>query len=48
MESMEFVNATEGDEDDGGTLENQENFHISGRDARNVIMQKLLRPPPKG
>ncbi|KAF5396447.1 Poly-U binding splicing factor half-pint family [Paragonimus heterotremus] len=36
------------DDDDGGTLEHQENFHIRGRDARNVVMQKLIRPPPRG
>ncbi|TPP61214.1 Poly U-binding-splicing factor half pint [Fasciola gigantica] len=35
-------------EEDDGLLEHQENFHIRGRDARNVIMQKLIRPPPRG
>uniref|UniRef100_A0A183B3I2 Poly(U)-binding-splicing factor PUF60 n=1 Tax=Echinostoma caproni TaxID=27848 RepID=A0A183B3I2_9TREM len=37
-----------GIEEDDGLLEHQENFHIRGRDARNVIMQKLIRPPPRG
>lgn len=36
------------EDDDMGSLEHQENFHIRGRDARNVIMQKLIRPPLRG
>ncbi|GAA54545.1 poly(U)-binding-splicing factor PUF60 [Clonorchis sinensis] len=42
------VGAGFSEDDDGATLEQQENFHIRGRDARNVIMQKLIRPPPRG
>ncbi|CAL8078360.1 unnamed protein product [Calicophoron daubneyi] len=48
QESSSNLAASSFDEDDGGTLEHQENFLIRGREARNVIMQKLIRPPPRG
>ncbi|VEL15827.1 unnamed protein product [Protopolystoma xenopodis] len=53
VEAQEVLNsnnelASTSFDDDGGTLEHQENFMIRGRDARSAIMQKLIRPPTQG